>query len=610
MLNCCHTATAYISDDLVVETNKGKIRGVTLKSATNKDVDVWYGIPYAQPPIGNLRFRHPRPIDAWPGIKETTKLPNSCVQIYDTAFPGFFGSEMWNANTPLSEDCLYINVAVPRPHPKNSAVLVWFYGGGYYSGSSTLDVYDMRVLASEENIILVSFQYRVASLGFLFFDTEDVPGNAAMFDQIMAMQWIKDNIAHFGGNPDNITLFGESAGATSVSLHLLSPLSRNLFSQAIMQSATAVVPWGIITKEESLMRGLRLAELMNCPHDRKNLRPTIDCLRQKNSTEMVHKEWDGIVFGVCEFPFVPIIDGSFLDETPQTAMDSENFKKTNIMLGTNQDEAIFFIMYYLVDLFKNEESVHVTRQDFIRAVSETNLYVKQVGQEAIIYEYTDWLNPNNALKNRDAIDKMVGDYAFTCPVVEFAYQYANSGNNVYMYYFSERASTNPWPTWAGVLHGDEIAFIFGEPLNRSRNYDQSEIALSRRMMAYWANFAKTGNPSVSADGTWATTYWPLHTADKREVLELNANYTRTLDGLRVKKCAFWNKFLPRLLSLVESPRPCEKSCCDEDDATSSASATSGTPPSAQSSSLLSPFTQIVAVMLGLVASIKEPTTTP
>ena len=152
---------AYNPDDLVVETTKGKIRGVTLKSATNKDVDVWYGIPFAQPPVGNLRFRHPRPIEKWTGIKETTKPPNSCVQIYDSMFPGFAGSEMWNANTPLSEDCLYINVVVPRPRPREpSAVLVWIYGGGFYSGTSTLDVYDMRVLASEENIIMVSFQVR------------------------------------------------------------------------------------------------------------------------------------------------------------------------------------------------------------------------------------------------------------------------------------------------------------------------------------------------------------------------------------------------------------------------------------------------------------------
>ena len=111
-----------------------------------------------------------------------------------------------------------------------------------------------RVLAAEENIIVVSIQYRVASLGFLFFDTEDTPGNAGLFDQLMALQWIKDNIARFGGNPNNITIFGESAGGASVSFHLLSPLSRNLFSQAVMQSASALVPWGVITKEESVLR--------------------------------------------------------------------------------------------------------------------------------------------------------------------------------------------------------------------------------------------------------------------------------------------------------------------------------------------------------------------
>ena len=457
-----------------------------------RDVSVWYGIPYAQPPVGNLRFRHPRPIDKWEGIKETTKPPNSCVQIRDTMFPGFAGAEMWNPNTPVSEDCLYINVAVPKPHPKDSAVLLWIYGGGFYSGTSTLEVYDPRVLASEENIIVVSFQYRVASLGFLYFDTEDVPGNAGMFDQLMALQWVKANIAAFGGNPENITIFGESAGGASVSFHLLSPLSRNLFSQAIMQSASAMVPWGIITKEESIMRGLRLAEALGCPSHRSNIRQVIDCLRQENATDLVNKEWDGIAIGIAEFPFVPIIDGSFLDETPQVAMETKNYKKTNIMIGANRDEGHYFIMYYLTDLFQKKESVYVNRSDFIRSVSELNLYVSPIGKEAIIFEYTDWLEPKNPLKNRDALDKMVGDYAFTCPAVDFAQYYAESGNNIYMYYFSERASTNPWPTWAGVLHGDEIAFIFGEPLNKSRNYDQNEKALSRRMMSYWANFAKTG----------------------------------------------------------------------------------------------------------------------
>ena len=203
---------------------------------------------------------------------------------------------MWNPKTAMSEDCLYLNVVVPRPHPRKAAVLVWIYGDGFWSGTSTLDVYGMKTLAAEENVILVSMQYRVGSLSFMFFGTEDVPGNAGMFDQVMALQWVKDNIAQFGGNPDNVTLMGQGAGAVSVSLHLLSPLSRNLFSQAIMQSASATAPWGVITKEESFLRSLGLAELMECHSGtyrgyeeyirghKKNIRNTIDCLRRANAT--------------------------------------------------------------------------------------------------------------------------------------------------------------------------------------------------------------------------------------------------------------------------------------------------------------------------------------
>ena len=236
------TILGRINEDLVVKIKNGRIRGIELTSATQRKVSAWYGIPYAQPPVGNLRFRHPRPIDNWEEVKDTVEHPNTCVQLPLSTWPGFKGEEMWNPNTPISEDCLYLNVVVPKLHPTNAVVLVWIYGGGFWSGTATLDVYDMRTLASEENIILVSMQYRVASLSFLYFDTEDVPGNAGMFDQLMALQWVKNNIAEFGGNPNNITIMGESAGACSVSLHLLSPLSRNLFSQAIMQSASATTP--------------------------------------------------------------------------------------------------------------------------------------------------------------------------------------------------------------------------------------------------------------------------------------------------------------------------------------------------------------------------------
>jgi acetylcholinesterase len=385
-------------DPMVVQTKKGKVGGISLTAATGKKVDAWLGIPYAQKPLGNLRFRHPRPGDKWDGILNTTTQPNSCVQIIDTVFGDFSGATMWNPNTPLSEDCLYVNVVVPKPRPTGAAVMVWVFGGGFYSGTNTLEVYDHNILVSEENIILVSMQYRVASLGFLYFGTPDVPGNAGMFDQMMALQWVHDNIAAFGGNPNNITLFGESAGAVSVSLHLLSPLSRNLFSQAIMESGSATAPWAIISREESLLRGLRLAEAVGCPHERHEVSAAIDCLKKKDPVDLVNNEWGTL--GICEFPFVPVIDGAFLDESPSRALANKNFKKTNILMGSNTEEGYYFIIYYLTELFRKEENVYVNRQEFLRAVTELNPYFNSISRQAIVFEYTDWLNPDDPVSNR------------------------------------------------------------------------------------------------------------------------------------------------------------------------------------------------------------------
>ncbi|XP_011298021.1 acetylcholinesterase [Fopius arisanus] len=557
-----HAEAQSSSDDpLIIQTRKGRVRGVTQIAPSGKAVDAFYSIPYAQKPIGRLRFRHPRSVDKWDGILNATTLPNSCVQIYDEVFGDFSGATMWNPNTELSEDCLYVNVVVPRPRPSNAAVMVWIFGGGFYSGSATLDVYDAKTLVSEENIILVSMQYRVASLGFLYFGTSDVPGNAGLFDQTMALQWVRDNIAAFGGNPENVTLFGESAGAVSVSMHLLSPLSRNLFNQAIMQSGSPTAPWAIISREESIVRGLRLAEAVDCPHDRNDLQKVIDCLMETDPLALVNNEWGTL--GICEFPFVPVIDGSFLDETPGQSLATSSFKKANILMGSNTEEGFYFIIYYLTELFRIDgtEDVKVSREEFIKAVAELNPYVNQFGRHAITYEYTNWLHPDDPDANRDALDKIVGDYQFTCNVNEFAGRYAETGNTVYMYYYKHRSLHNPWPRWTGVMHADEISYIFGEPLDSTKKYTKEEVHLSKRMMRYWANFAKTGDPNMGDDGSWTEAFWPRHTFKDKEYLTLDTNTSDVGYGIRTRQCAFWKKYLPQLLAATSKLEMSSKETC-------------------------------------------------
>lgn len=495
-------STDYIStgyntgedSQLIVRTTKGLVRGQRVISPTGKLVDQFLGIPYGKPPVGKYRFRHPRPMDPWEDIFNATTLPTSCYQINDTTFgENFPGTLMWNANTPMSEDCLNLNVWVPYPRPKEAAVLVWIFGGGFYSGSIGLNLYDGKILAAEENIVLVEINYRVANLGFLYLEKarSDAPGNAGLFDQVMGLQWIHDNIYYFGGNPHNVTLFGESAGAVSASFHLLSPLSRNLFSQAILQSGAPTMPWGVLDAKKINQRSLQLAEYVGCPHDEDQIEEVVECLRNTQPYDLINNETNEN-FAVVEFAFTPIVDGVFLDDLPEKLLENHDFKRTRLMMGSNKDEGTYFIIYYLTNLFKNSEDVYLTREDFIKSVYEITPNMSPAERESIIYEYTDWLNPEDQISNRDAIDKIVGDYYFTCHVNRLGEVYSSVGEQVYMYYFVHRSTQNPWPKWMGVMHGDEINFIFGEPLNPALGYTNEEIALSRRMMRSWANFAKTG----------------------------------------------------------------------------------------------------------------------
>lgn len=453
-------------------------------------MDAWLGIPYAKPPIDNLRFRPPQPIENWKGILDTNKLPNTCVQIIETVFKDFPGATMWNPNTKVSEDCLYLNVVVPHPRPINGDVMVWIHGGGFFSGTSTLDLYDLRTFAAEEGMIMVSMQYRLASLGFLYFGVDSAAGNMGLLDQNLALKWVHDNIYQFGGDPNKITVFGESAGAVSTSMHLLSPLSENLFNRAILQSSSATSPTAYISTEESISRGLKLAEAVKCPTDTNDFNAIVECLRTKDAKELVENEWN--TFGFLDFTFLPVVDGYFLLEYPSISLAKRNLRKADILTGSDTEEGHFFLLYFLIDLLKIQEEVSVNREEFLKAVQQLYPNINEAALQAIIFEYTNWNNLNSTESNLDALDKMVGDYQFTCNVNELAQHYATEENSVYMYLFGCRSKNNPWPSWTGVMHGDEISYVFGEPLNPESQFLEEEKLMSRKIMKYWANFARTG----------------------------------------------------------------------------------------------------------------------
>ena len=479
-----------------VTTRFGRVRGYRDR-ALGRHVDVFLGIPFARPPVGSLRFRRPVRAPSWSGRLDATRAPASCEQAVDTQFGGFAGVSMWNPNTALSEDCLYLNVWAPaRPSAAKRAVMVWIYGGGFNSGSATLDAYDGRTLATQGDVVVVSMQYRLGALGFLFFGSDDAPGNMGLLDQQMALRWVHAAIDVFGGDRDRVTIFGESAGAASASLHLLSPTSRLLVRRAIMQSSSALSPWAVDTVATAKAHSAALAKRVGCDVDAAgSLSDTMTCLRAVPAARFNSDIWQIGDNSYILTPFAPTIDGHFLLEQPRVTMQRDGFKKTAILLGVNQDEGTYFLVYAMPEIFTLQINRTLTAAEYMRSLRAVvpHASLNEPLIDSIYFEYgVPYEHTSQAVRYRDVMDDVLGDAAFICPVVDFTQAYAARGLSVYLYRFVHRTSANPWPRWMGVMHGYEIDHVFGAPLNRTLGYTAEEETLSRRMVTYWTNFAKTG----------------------------------------------------------------------------------------------------------------------
>ncbi|NXE53141.1 CHLE Cholinesterase, partial [Casuarius casuarius] len=536
-----------LPEENIITTKKGRVKGVNLQ-VLGGTVTAFLGIPYGQPPIGRLRFQKPEPREKWSDIWNATEQANSCYQAIDTTFPGFPGSEMWNPKTNLSEDCLYLNVWIPSPKTKNATVMVWIYGGSFEGGSTSLPVYDGKFLARVERVIVVSMNYRTGALGFLALPgNQEAPGNAGLFDQRLALQWVQENIAAFGGNPRSVTIFGESAGSASVSYHVLSPGSHPFFTRAIMQSGAANAPWAAITPSEARNRTVALAEYLHCPTS--NETELILCLQDKDPQDIVNSESFAVVHeSLIKVYFGPTVDGDFLLDMPKTLVENGLFKQTQILVGVNKDEGSSFLVYGVPGFSKDNDSL-INKTEFQAALTYAFPEASQLAVEAIIFQYTDWENEQKPEHYRDAMDDVVGDYTMICPAVEFAKKFAQLGHNAFFYFFEHRSSKLLWPEWMGVMHGSEIQFVFGLPLERRANYTKAEEILSRSMLRYWASFAKTGTPNATlANGT----RWPVFTSTEQKYLTLNTEPSEIRTKLRAQQCRFWNTFFPKVLEMTGS----------------------------------------------------------
>ena len=470
-----------------LSTTHGDVTGLK-KRVVGVRVDVFYSIPFARPPTGDLRFRAPQPAEPWGSqTVDGTVKPNACWQPIDQAFGGFPGVEMWNPNTERSEDCLYLNVWRPTPRRADTPkpIMVWISGRGFWSGSAVLDMYDGSQLAARRDVIVVTLAYRLGPLGFMYLENNpEVPGNAGLLDQVMALRWVKENAVNLGGSPDDITIFGESAGAASVGFHLVSPLSRDLFTNAIMESASPTSYWAVKDTQETVERVKSLAESVFCPVDGQLL----SCLQSADPEALTDNQWH-LVDRWFDVPMGPIVDGTFLPAHPQEMLNAGNIKKTNVMIGVDKNEGIFWDIHGFMNEMSLESNGNLSRAQF-RTIMQTLAGNDKEFKRQLIMLYSEELR--GPRRRMAMVDAASGDSLFKCSVVDFARQYTQVGGQVYMFSFEARLSSGPWPDWMGVPHGYEMEAVFGVPLNEDSGNTSEERALTRYLMAMWTKFAKTG----------------------------------------------------------------------------------------------------------------------
>jgi len=516
---------ARYSDTILPRVTVATREGLVAADPVTDSGSVRYlGIPYAAPPIGEDRWRAPRPAAPRTSLLGAYDTTPSCPQDTSQAFAGA-------APATLSEDCLTLNVWVARlPRAPSLPVMVWIHGGGLVQGGALIENppgggllgYD-GTNAIARDVVFVSINYRLGPLGFLALpelslESPDSPssGNAGFLDQVQALRWVRDNIAAFGGDPRNVTIYGESAGGVSVCAHLASPLSRGLFQRAIVQSGSCAntlqaLDRTVGTLEPAYVQGERVAARAGCPAGPARL----DCLRAKSAQELVVAGQGTVGFGREGEGYGFKLDGHAFDRAPGIALADGSAAPVPLVIGTNEDEATVLLA----------PSLKPATAEAYEALVRTRF---PLIAEAILARY-----PASAYQPPwRAFAAIVTDVGFICPSIRAARTHAAQGNPTYAYYFTQ---TSPAAPELGAFHALEIPYLF----NVITPTAPGAAGLADRMRQAWTTFARTGVPD-----TGAAPAWPPSPASGALGLELNGAGDRVVSGYRSEYCAFWGQYIP------------------------------------------------------------------
>ncbi|XP_035206450.1 acetylcholinesterase-like, partial [Stegodyphus dumicola] len=522
----------------LVETSTGSIVGKYVK-VFDTDVASFLGIPFAEPPVADKRFLKTDPIAPWDGLLKATKMPPPCIQYSSRNFG-------WIPASEASENCLFLNIWTPVACCSNPSgrfpVLVWIYGGGFYSGSTDIDAYDGSIMASYGNAIIVSINYRVGIFGFLNDGTDDAPGNSGMHDQLLALKWIQKNIQYFGGDPQSITLFGESAGSMSIGLHMISPMSKDLFHRAILQSGA---PYNLAVTDSRAIAQFKLkafGEAVGCISDSSteeySASQVLACIKSKDSLELAKAENNF----TSKFPsfFIPTHGDEFLPKSPVEMLESGSFQDVDVLIGNNQNEGSVFLSYIIPELFPLDAKPPVSKEIAEKIVIKLFEKIPNFPADEIFQYYFQHIPEEDTDAIVKAIADSFGDFVFVCPTLFFAEKI----KNVYAYWNTHRSLRSNFADWLGVTHFDEVPFVFGEPILDTYNYTPEDSRYSADLIRKWVSFARSGNP-LGEEGSKLN--WPKFTAENPQVLVLNPRLSTNTTFPRLSQCEFWRPFFTQLL---------------------------------------------------------------
>ncbi|XP_012688033.2 carboxylesterase 5A-like [Clupea harengus] len=532
-LSIVQTSLSQSAPGPVVSVKNWSLRGASMTvKGSDKQVQQYLGIPFARPPLGPLRLSAPQPAESWEGERDATQQPPMCLQDPDVV-------PKWSKNLgvelsvpPVSEDCLYLNVYTPAKSTDDEKlpVMVWIHGGAYLFGAASQ--YDGSVLAAYENLVVVIVQYRLGILGFFSTGDEHAQGNWGLLDQIAALQWVQQNIGIFGGDPNSVTIAGESAGGMSTSFLVLSPLSKGLFHRAVLQSGSATVA-GYSTNTPAVFAQM-VANVTDC--DSSSTEALVQCLRQKNEEELINVMKKKI-------PASATVDGKFLPAPAEQLLSSKDFLKVPILIGVTNHE----FGWSLPKAFFPGGLENIDRAMITGALGRLIPSGVASGvNEIIVDEYLkDAKTPEDI---RDASLDLLGDLFLVIPAIKVANYHRDAGVPVYMYEFQHRPEIykDTRPSFVKADHGDELGFVFGAcfwnghvKLNGSTT--EGENQLCRTVMSYWANFARNGSPNGPG-----LVHWPLYDASNK-YLNLDLQQSEGQD-LRKDKMQFFTVELPKRLA--------------------------------------------------------------